>query len=212
MKTKSFKYWKSQEIDTIFNLSNLKNLPLLDNWLDNKITPSDQENLKIKELQKIISDLDVNLLTEIELIMKIIGPILNIVKLKGQGYDYFAGRQIGATIGNFKLNGFVDGVIASGRYEPIAPYFFLHEYKKEQGFEADPRGQLLAEMLAAQAINSNGKPIYGCYVIGRNWFFCVLSGKEYSFSLAYDCTKPEIFDIFRILKGFKHILETEILI
>jgi hypothetical protein len=38
-------------------------------------------------------------------------------------------------------------------------------------------------------------PLYGCYVVGRNWFFLVLNGKEYDVSLAYDATQDDLFDI-----------------
>jgi hypothetical protein len=41
---------------------------------------------------------------------------------------------------------------------------------------------MLGGMLIGQAKNKNGKPMYGCYVQGRFWFFCILEGKEYVIS------------------------------
>jgi len=38
------------------------------------------------------------------------------------------------------------------------------------------------------------------------WFFMVLQGKEYATSDEYSAIKPEIFDIFRILKGLKQMI------
>jgi hypothetical protein len=214
MKTKSFKYWKSQEVDLTFGTWETKynDFPLLSNWLSTKIEIEKDEQIVLEKLRQD-AETFITGWNEQDLIFFFISGIINLARIfEPSKYRFFADHMLKAEVEGYHLNGFADLVLASGKYEPIAPYFFLHEYKKEQNFEADPRGQLLAEMLAAQAINNNGKPIYGCYVIGRNWFFCVLSGKEYSFSLAYDCTKPEIFDIFRILKGFKHILDTEILV
>lgn len=214
MKTKSFKYWKKQDVDITFGLSQIEkeNFALLKNWEFIKIEIQKDEQTALTELCKIAQEYVAGW-REQDLIFFFISPLINLAGIfKPSKYRFFADHALKAEVEGYHLNGFADLVLASGKDEPIAPYFFLHEYKKEQNFEADPRGQLLAEMLAAQAINNNGKPIYGCYVIGRNWFFCVLSAKEYSFSLAYDCTKPEIFDIFRILKGFKHILDTEILV
>ncbi|EDN70114.1 hypothetical protein BGP_2120 [Beggiatoa sp. PS] len=60
----------------------------------------------------------------------------------------------------------------------------------------DPLGQLLIAMVAAQKLNNDLKPIYGCYVMGRLWFFVVLEGLDYSTSLAYDATKNDIKEIF----------------
>ena len=80
------------------------------------------------------------------------------------------------------------------------------KYKKEKGKDSDPRGQVLAAMLAARELNkddSNTQPIFGAYVLGRLWFFLVLSGLNYAVSADYSAAKDEIFDIFRVLKNLK---------
>ena len=80
----------------------------------------------------------------------------------------------------------------------------------------DGRGQLLAMMFAAQALNENPKapykpfswikieknlPIYGSYVIGINWYFIVLYHNEFCMSKAFDATdEAELFQVFRMLK------------
>jgi len=48
--------------------------------------------------------------------------------------------------------------------------------------------------------------IYGCYVVGRLWYFMVLKGKEYAISKDYSTTDEEIFDILKILKALRSIL------
>ena len=54
-------------------------------------------------------------------------------------------------------------------------------------------------MVAAQARNAHGKPIYGCYVMGRFWHFVVLHEKEYSVSDAFKATDDEIYKITSML-------------
>jgi hypothetical protein len=56
-------------------------------------------------------------------------------------------------------------------------------------------------MLVAQYLNENSHPVFGCYVIGRTWYFMVLQGSKYAISKDYSCADKEIFDIFRILKS-----------
>ena len=79
----------------------------------------------------------------------------------------------------------------------------MSEYKRQTDPNGDPRGQALIAMLTAQQLNDNTKPIFGSYVIGRDWFFMALVGKEYAISKDFSCVANEIFDIYRILKGLK---------
>ena len=50
---------------------------------------------------------------------------------------------------------------------------------------------MLGGMLVAQEKNNNDKPIYGCYVQGRFWFFSVLEGKKYVISQPLNAEKRE---------------------
>ena len=50
------------------------------------------------------------------------------------------------------------------------PRVFLHEYKHEVEATGDPLGQLLIAMVGAQRENAEPLPLYGCYVLRRNWF------------------------------------------
>ena len=101
-----------------------------------------------------------------------------------------------------------DMMLAKGIGELIeAPYFFLHEYKREKKYSGDPIGQMLGGMLIAQAQNNNGKPIYGCYVQGRFWFFSILEDKQYVISKAFDASeKEEALQIVFILRQLKQII------
>lgn len=84
---------------------------------------------------------------------------------------------------------------------------FLQGKPEHVKFSA-PLGQLMIAMVAAQKLNNDNKPVYGAYVIGRNWYFAVLYGLEYSVSLGHNVSKDEINEVFCILKKTKVIIET----
>lgn len=94
-------------------------------------------------------------------------------------------------------------------YFLVSHFFFLHEYKKKRGSADDPLAQVLVEMLAASTLNADGKPIYGCYIVGRNWFFIVLEGRNYAVSDTFVATQDDIFQIVAILKTIKHHVQQE---
>jgi hypothetical protein len=85
----------------------------------------------------------------------------------------------------------------------------LHEYKPEIGGN-DPKGQLLAAMLTCEYLNDKKFPIYGCYVVGKFWYFVVLDGNDYDVSHAYDTSTDDIFDVFSILIQAKVYIEENI--
>jgi hypothetical protein len=91
-------------------------------------------------------------------------------------------------------------LVAKGKQTPQKPFFFLHEYKPENKKEGDPVGQLLIGMVAAQRENNDEKPLYGCYISGRNWFFVFLDQKKYAISNAFNATEyPDFTKILSIL-------------
>jgi hypothetical protein len=103
-------------------------------------------------------------------------------------------------------------MIATGYRSPKVPYFCLNEYKRQTDPNGDPRGQALIAMMIAQELNKNhnrnaDRPLLGCYVIGRNWYFMALIGTQYAISKDFSCVDDEIFDIYRILKGLKVQIE-----
>jgi hypothetical protein len=61
-------------------------------------------------------------------------------------------------------------------------------------------------MLVGQVLNDNDLPMYGCHVIGVNWYFMVLQGKKYAMSRNYSALTTEIFEIFKTLKVLKMIV------
>ncbi|HNI43663.1 MAG: hypothetical protein JNM36_16265 [Chitinophagales bacterium] len=117
-------------------------------------------------------------------------------------------REISATVGGIYLNCKADMMLSKGIGELIeTPYFFLHEYKREKKYSGDPIGQMLGGMLIGQAKNNNNKPIYGCYVQGRYWYFSVLEGKKYVISNSFNASELEdVCQIVFILRKLKKII------
>ena len=202
---KSFSKWTIAEVEETFALNPFKQIEPLSQWLNApaSLTPDD-EDLIAELREKLIDHVwDWN---ESELKGKFIFPLLAAVNFDEEQYQSFIEREISVEIENDTLSGMVDFFVASGRRYPKHPYFFIHEFKKEHDSSGDPLGQLLVTMVAAQKLNNDGKPVYGCYVMGRLWFFVVLQGNDYAGSLAYDATKDDIEDIFSILKKTKEII------
>ena len=78
--------------------------------------------------------------------------------------------------------------------------------------DSDPLGQLLIAMVDAQLLNNTPeKPLYGCYTLGRFWFFVVLHDKSYSVSRAYDATQiDDMQDMIVILKRVRRYIHQEL--
>jgi len=202
---KSFSKWTIAEVEETFALNPCKQLKPLNQWIDAIAALAPDEEEIVNQLREKLLDhvWDWN---ESELKGKFIFPLLSAVNFDEELYQSFIEREISVAIDNDSLSGMVDFFVASGRRYPKHPYFFIHEFKKEHESSGDPLGQLLVTMVAAQKLNNDGKPVYGCYVMGRLWFFVVLQGNDYSGSLAYDATKDDIKDVFRILKKTKDII------
>jgi hypothetical protein len=121
----------------------------------------------------------------------------------------FFERSISAVINEKLLSVKCDCMVATpkGKGTPKAPYFFLQEYKKQKGDKNDPEGQMLAAMLIAQATNQDHKPLYGCYLVGRNWYFTTLIDKNYCISRQYDAkNKVDLLQIVFILQKLKLLI------
>ncbi len=208
METLIFKDCDLYLLEKTFDLVEVEGLETLTQWIDsiNNYTTDDYENRTIKHLQSKLQ-YRVNDWNEQELIEHFIGPLFSIVDFNGKEYGMFSERPMKAIIGEYELSGSPDAVVAKGRRRPDIPYFCFHEYKKENEPKGDPAGQCLAAMLAAQTLNNNQIPIYGIVVKGLNWYFLVLQGKEYAITKPYQAIDEELFDIVKLLKHLKTIIE-----
>jgi len=135
-----------------------------------------------------------------------LSPIFALVDFNTPYFKLFAEWRISAIIVEYELYGDPDAFVAQGTYSPKTPFFCFNEYKRLEENRGDTLGQLLAAMLAAQTLNANRYPVYGVYVIDKDWYFTILFKTVYAISLPYCAVKAELLDIFKILKALKVIL------
>ncbi len=200
---RNFENWETQDLEMTFGLYRNFNSTLLNDWLASTSTFDEYETRRLDRLkQKYFEFADY--WNEDELKMQGISPILDIVDYNSAGYTIFSQRPLSAKINGIEIGGRVDFMLSKGRQKPIQPFFFIHEYKQEtKKGSSDPKGQLLSELLAAQHRNEQDFPLYGCYVVGRNWFFMVLKGSEYALTNALNASDEDIFKIVTMLRQVK---------
>jgi hypothetical protein len=195
-----------------FGLERLyENTPLLNDWLSATGELNDFDMTLISASHaKLIENADT--WNEEELKMNFISFVIFLAHYDKPIRTYYD-REISAKIDNFTLLCKADMLLSSGIGEKIkTPYFFLHEYKREKKYSGDPVGQMLGGMLISQAKNNNQKPMYGCYVQGRVWFFSVLMGKQYVISQPYNSAKiDETQQIIMILRKMKELIHTTLM-
>jgi hypothetical protein len=210
---KSFKDCTLIYLEKTFGLRATTECAELDQWLNNDSQLIASQKDEISLLQSLLKH---NVLhwNEQELSLHFIGPLFSLARFISVElrYNIFAERAIEANVestklGNIRLYGKPDGIVASGYREPETPFFSFQEYKKELDPDGQPAGQVLAAMLVGQELSESAFPIYGCYVIGQNWHFVTLVGKKYCISPAYSALTNEISFIFKALLGLKTIVE-----
>lgn len=211
-KTKS--YSEAELIDTFGLTKTIQNHPLLKEWLD---TPTLQlTEVEESIFQTILQEAMINMSAwnEEDLKMNFIAFVISLANLKSNEKfrTYYEKTLEGEIEGHF-LKVKSDFMIAKGILDLVkVPYFHFQEYKKEKDPYGDPIAQLIEAFLVAQERNKNGKPLYGCYVVGRFWYFVVMEEKNYCVSIAFDSTQAsDLLQIIAILRKFKEILETRLL-
>lgn len=223
--TISFSTYNEHTARRDFKLTQELKINLLANWEQKatviKVHP--EETTFLEELRQR-ADLYIRAWNEDELKFKFISLLIDRVKFDSYELEIaaFAERSIGIAIDTTEIKGKVDFMVANGIFAPEQPYFFLHEYKREQESSGDAVGQLLATMFVAQQLNKQPQkvslfdkeqkktkelPLYGVYVIGRFWFFVRLEGQKYYLSKAYDCVdKDDLQHIFKMLKAQREMI------
>jgi hypothetical protein len=185
--------------------------PLLTEWLSaTGVLEAEYKPILDKILLKLIDNGDS--WNEEELKMKFISLIILFADFDNPIQTYYD-REISEYVGEHYLKCKSDMMLSKGVGELIKmPYFFMHEYKREKKYSGDPIGQMLGGMLIGQAKNNNGnqnadRPVYGCYVQGRFWFFSVLKGKEYVISNSFNSSElDDAKQIIFILRKLKQII------
>lgn len=213
MQTYPFRQCTLTKLDKLFGLRQIFASPLLEHWLHQENTLSAYEQQTLQELRSLLI-LNAPIWNEQELTRYFIGPLLSLVRFtEPYRFNLFAERKIGAVLvganaeAEIELSGEPDGIIATGFRAPEIPMFAFTEYKRQLDPDGDPAGQTLAAMLVAQQVNPKRHPIYGCYVVGRDWFFMLLHENHYIISTGHNALQPaELEDILRILKTLKRMI------
>lgn len=193
-----------------------KNYALITDWLqklDNTILDPLSEQLLTKVEPKLA--LKIGAWLEEDLKMKLLSLIFLLADLSEEKkIDIFYERNSIATIKGVKVGGKVDCLVSSltDFAIPNKPYFFMQAFKKSKGDKQDPEGQMLAAMIAGQAINNNQKLLYGAYVMGEFWYFAVLNNNEYAKSEPFSVTNPQqLRSIILTLQKLKKIILSNLL-
>ncbi len=223
--TFQFSSFTESKVKQVFQLKEDLKSNLLHDWFKH----AGQINITERELEgmeRLLAKLRLYVRgwNEDELKVKFIVPLIELVNFDDYDLEVtsFTERSLSVTIKNSEIKGVVDLMVATGVHAPEHPFFFIHEYKKEQESSGDAVGQLLATMFVAQELNKKPRPfslfetkqrifehvpVYGVYVIGRFWFFVRLSGQTYHISNAFDSVKKEdLLEIYKLLKAQKEMI------
>ncbi|MEM0993170.1 MAG: hypothetical protein AAGI49_09045, partial [Bacteroidota bacterium] len=196
---KSFKYWKTQEVEEVFGIAPAKDKSKMEDWENATFEHTEAEQKELISLQNHLIA-KVKYWNEAALKFYFLGPLIRMVQYDTERYNSFLEQKLKIKINEeIEISGNIDFLVATGKQIPKTPFFTLHEYKPEPNISTDPQGQLLIAMLAAQRENKQlgiEYPLYGVYVTGRLWFFLILAGNQYVESLAYDATQADLFQIF----------------
>jgi hypothetical protein len=210
---KSFGDCRLSYLEKTFGLRQVRTMNALTDWQlrASVIEPLEKEISFLGILQELLI---VNASwNEQELSLHFVGPMFSLINFtEPYRFNLFAERFISATIDSLEhqpvmLMGKPDEFIASGYREPEIPFFCFNEFKRETEIKGDPAGQALAAMMVGQALNENHTPTYGCYIIGRDWYFMTLLDKQYSISQDFSTVTDDIFEVLRMLKALKEIVK-----
>ena len=206
-KYKCFEKWRAQEVEQEFSLQRIYDKI---DFIQQPILLQNEEKEVAAKLQAQLKRM-IEGWNEYDMSILFIGPIFNLIESQHRTYHTFFNHTLKVILNNKEITGRIDGMLAKGWQIPAKPLFFMQEYKSESDPNGDPIGQLLIEMVAAQTLNNEQEqPLYGCYIIGRNWFFVVLENQKYAISKAYDATESDIYEIVGILKKVKIMFEEKI--
>ena len=210
---KKVKIWTEAELVDTFGLDKSKlTAPLLVEWLDAETQLNPFEQVVFDRISRDVQEF-VEAWGEEDLKMNFIAFVIDLANLKSSKYiRTFFEKTVEATVEGHYLKTKTDFMIAKGVLDLVkTPYFHFQEYKRDKDPYGDPMAQLVEAFLIAQEKNKNGKPLYGCCVVGRFWYFVTMEGKNYCVSSAFDATiEPELLKIIAILRKFKWILDTRL--
>jgi hypothetical protein len=209
-KVEKFYQFKGAKVINTFGIRTLHQCENLDNWLDASDILNDFEIMTLNAALGRYNELGKSW-NEEELKMHFISAIFAVANPNVPHIckTYFE-RPLEGIVDNKQMHLITDCMIASPKLagDPDKPYFFMQEFKQAQLWgKTDPEGQMLAAMLLAQEMNDDGNPIYGSFVIERQWYFATLKGRNYCQSQTYNSTKVnDLHQIVFILRKLKALI------
>jgi hypothetical protein len=207
------KEWREGELIETFHLNRIvtTQTPLMQAWLDVPFPDLSTVEQYIFDEDLAYAQKHIAGWNEEDLKMKFISNILKLGYLRdGDIVLGYFDRIISATVEGIKLTVKSDFMLAKGTLDVFrTPYFHFQEYKPYKNPSGDSMAQLLEAFLIAQEKNQNGMPIYGVDIVGKQWTFVIMEGKDYCMSKVYDSVdRTDLLLIIAILRKFKHILDT----
>ena len=202
-------HYDGAEVIERFNIEKQTECPTLDNWLavSGILTEGQQEILSEAQAEMKLVGRDWN---EEELKMNFVALVFFVAKLNvPKKIRVFYERKLAGEVEGIPISVKIDGMLATptNANRPKSPYFFLQEFKRSLGDDHDPEGQMLAAMILAQELNKDGRPLYGCWLQGKNWNFTTLEGKNYCVSKQFDATDMiDLQQIVFILRQLKELI------
>jgi hypothetical protein len=209
--------WLEGELIKTFQLNRIitSQTPLMAEWLDVQLP-------ELNIYEQYLFDEDLNNAkkyiagwNEEDLKMKFISTILKLGHLRdGDVVLGYFDKTISAVVEGTSLTVKSDFMMAKGILDVFeTPYFHFQEYKPHKNPSGDSMAQLLEAFLIAQERNKNGLPMYGVEIMGINWRFVTMEGKDYCISKSFNSIdKMDLLHIIAILRKFKYILETRLLL
>ena len=211
------KAWREGALIETFNLNRIVTYqtPLMQEWLDVALPDLNEHEQYIFDKAFFKAQRDIAGWFEEDLKMKFISKILDLGYLTDDdlAIAYFD-KIISATVEGIRLTVKSDFMLAKGILDVFkTPYFHFQEYKPHKNPSGDSMAKLLEAFLIAQEKNKNGKPLYGLDIIGKQWTFVVMDGKDYCISKTYDAVdRTDLLVIIAILRKFRDILEKKLLV
>ncbi len=213
---KSVKSWREGELIKQFNLKRIigTKTPLLEEWIDVEIPQFNESEQYIFERVLMRGQKSLVAWSEEDLKMKFISPIIELGNLNDDEniVGYFD-KTISATVEGIPLIVKSDFMLAKGILNVFeTPYFHFQAYKPQLNPSGEPMAQLLEAFLIAQVKNNNNMPLYGVEIVGKQWTFVIMEGKEYCISKAFDAIdRSDLLKIIAMFRKFRHILTTRLM-
>jgi hypothetical protein len=211
------KDWLEGELIDTFKLNRIiaTQTPLMDEWMGAALPELNIHEQYTFDKTLLKAQKSIAGWNEEDLKMKFISVILELGYLLEDeiALAYFD-KTISAIVEGIKLTVKSDFMLAKGILDVFkTPYFHFQAYKPQKNPSGDSMAQLLEAFLIAQVKNNDGNPMYGVEIMGATWRFVIMEGKNYCISESFVATnKRDLLRIIAILRKFKYILETKLLV